>query len=301
VLAAMVESAEYVTNEDGINEYTFLIKMQPTHATGTYVVRIGNNVAKTEKDFEFVNAYDIVDYYNALDKAVAEAETEDDVEIFDVLTGENSKCTYDLTEYKALSEDVRLLVDAEIEKLDLAATMENVADVETAFRTKLNEVLPWAVLADSETDCETWHLYEVIALLIGVLDGAYVDAVSEEVVEAYYKEAIDATIDANVIAEVYDEATLLAVVNELDYISVKEAIAYYEEKGILDIDEADYSEVVDKKLANNLAKEIRNRKDEATDIGALEDLIDEIAADLLEDAEESSSSSSSGGSGGGGG
>ena len=301
VLTAMAESTEYVTNEDGMNEYTFLIKMQPTHATGTYVVRVGNNVAKTEKEFEFVNAYDIVDYYNALDKAVAEAETEDDIEIFDVLTGENSKCTYDLTEYKALSEDIRLLVDAEIEKLDLAATMENVADVETAFGTKLNEVLPWAVLADSETDCETWHLYEVIALLIGVLDGAYADEVSEETVEAYYKEAIEPTIDAKVIAEVYDEANLLAVVEELDYVSVKEAIAYYNEKGILDIDDADYNEVVDKKLANSLTKEIKDRKDEATDIGALEDLIDEITADLLEEAEESGSSSSGGSTGGGGG
>jgi len=301
VLAAMVESAEYVTNEDGINEYTFLIKMQPTHATGTYVVRIGNNVAKTEKDFEFVNAYDIVDFYNALNKAVAVTVEDEDVEIFGLLTGEDSKCTYDLTAYEALSEDVRLLVDAEIEDLDLATTMENVSNVESTFRALMDEVMPLAVLADSETDCETWHAYEAEALELEMLDGAYVDAVSEEVVEAYYKEAIDATIDANVIAEVYDEATLLAVVNELDYISVKEAIAYYEEKGILDIDEADYSEVVDKKLANNLAKEIRNRKDEATDIGALEDLIDEITADLLEDAEESSSSSSSGGSGGGGG
>ena len=296
VLTAMAESAEYTTLLDGSNEYSFLIKMQPTHATGTYVVRVGNNVAVTEKEFIFINAYDIVDFYNALNEATAENN-----EIFELLTGENSKCTYDLTAYAALSEDIRLLVDAEIEKLDLATTMDNVEEKEAAFKGLMDEVMPLAVLADPETDCETWHTYEKVAIENELLDDEYAEAVSPEIVEEFFKESIDTTIDAEEIANTYDGATLLAVVDELDYISVKKAIAYYTEKGALSIDEADYDDVVDKNLANDLAKEVKNRKNEATDIAALETLIDDITSDLLAnlDEEEEEKRPTSGGGGGG--
>ncbi len=299
VLAAMTESAEYVTLEEGSNEYTFTIRMQPTHATGTYVVRVGNNVAVTEEEFTFVNAYDVVDFYNALNDATAE-----DDEIYNLLTGEDSKTTYDVTVYKALTEEVRLLVDAEIEKLNLATTMDNVEEKEAEFKNLMDVVMPAAVMSDSKTDSETWNAYVDASLKAGKLDDAYANVVSAEKVEEFYRNSIIATIDMDEIAKIYDGAALLAVIDELDYITVREAIAYYLEKDVLDIDVADYDAVVDANLANDLAKEVRNRKAEATDIAAVENLIDDITLDLLnnldDEEEEEVKRPTSGGGGGGG-
>ena len=58
VLGGMYETREYTLTDDGKYQYQFQFKMQPTHATGTYWVHVGNGVENASKDFLFINVYD---------------------------------------------------------------------------------------------------------------------------------------------------------------------------------------------------------------------------------------------------
>ena len=82
----------------------------------------------------------------------------------------------------------------------------------------------------------------------------------------------------------FDKACMLAVEEELDYISLKDAFDYYLEKDIISINESNYKEIFDKKLENDLFKSLKNK--ESKSISALEKDADDIMKDLLDGYEE---------------
>ena len=144
VLGGMDQTHEYTLTDDGKYQYQFHFKMQPTHETGTYWVHVGGGVENIVKEFLFINVFDKIDFYNKLDQAVKENDG-----IYNLITGEDSKLTYDLTEYKALSQEVRLLVDEKIEAIDLAATEANIEEIETRFTQEMDAEMLLAKIADA--------------------------------------------------------------------------------------------------------------------------------------------------------
>ncbi len=290
VLAAMTESTEYVVNEDGKKEYTFQVPMQSTHATGTYTARVGNNVAKTEKDFTFTNAYDLVNYYEDFLGAGAEG-------IYDVLTGENSEATYDLTVYENLSEDVRQLVDAELADIESYVmydeegneipfpeeiTPDTIATVEAFFRAVMDETVPVAVLSDKKTDTTIWQNAVNAEIEDENLDGKFAKDVSAAGVKNQYNNVIEPTLNMEDVAKAYDEATLLTVVQETGYQKIQEAFTYYSspEKNVVTFGE-NYQMALASGLATDLYKSIQANKASATSIENLVNLAESCAIQLL--------------------
>ena len=100
-----VDEAICAQGKDGTFSYIFHFKMPAAAITGTYAVKLGNSVAPVLKEFSFVNVQDKINFYNTLDSAPVHA-AEGETTICGLLYDENCKTTYDLTVYRALSEDV---------------------------------------------------------------------------------------------------------------------------------------------------------------------------------------------------
>ncbi len=285
VLGGMYQTDKFTLTDDGKYQYQFHFKMQPTHTTGTYWVHVGNGVENISKDFMFVNAYDKVTFYNSLNAAAKENDG-----IYKLLTGENSKLTYDLTEYKALSEAVRLLVDEKIEALDLSATIDTVEEVEARFTAEMDGFVLLAKLADA--NAENWDAAVKAAIEKKLLDGTYYEKVSSAVAMSYFKSERKLSLDGEALNTAFDKGTLLAVEEELDYITLKNAFGYYLDKGIISINESDYKEVFQKKLEDSMFKKLKDAKSKS--IEALENDANKIMKDLLDEYDDDNSSSGGG-------
>ncbi len=290
VLGGMDQTHEYTLTDDGKYQYQFHFKMQPTHETGTYWVHVGGGVENIIKEFLFINVFDKIDFYNKLDQAVKENDG-----IYNLITGEDSKLTYDLTEYKALSKEVRLLVDEKIEAIDLAATEANIEEIETRFTQEMDTEMLLAKIADA--NAVNWDATVKTAIEKKLLDGTYYDKLTSAVVMTYFKSEGKPTLEQEELSLAFDKACMLAVEEELDYISLKDAFDYYLEKDIISINESNYKEIFDKKLENDLFKSLKNK--ESKSISALEKDADDIMKDLLDGYEEDDGNTGGGGSGGG--
>lgn len=290
VLGGMDQTHEYTLTDDGKYQYQFHFKMQPTHETGTYWVHVGGGVETIVKEFLFINVFDKIDFYNKLDQAVKENDG-----IYNLITGEDSKLTYDLTEYKALSQEVRLLVDEKIEAIDLAATEANIEEIETRFTQEMDAEMLLAKIADA--NAVNWDATVKTAIEKKLLDGTYYDKLTSAVVMNYFKSEGKPTLEQEELSLAFDKACMLAVEEELDYISLKDAFDYYLEKDIISINESNYKEIFDKKLENDLFKSLKNK--ESKSISALEKDADDIMKDLLDGYEEDDGNTGGGGSSGG--
>ena len=286
VLGGMNQTDQYTLTDEGKYQYQFHFKMQPIHESGTYWVHVGGkNVVSASKSFTFINVYDKVDFYNKLNAAAKENDG-----IYGLLTGEDSKLTYDLTEYKALSNEVRILVDEKIEALDLAATAENIEEIETRFKTEMDSYMLLAKLADANEN--NWNAIVKTAVEKELFDGKYYEKVSSAVAMKYFRSEGDPSLEQEVLSDTFDKGSLLAVAEELDYISLKEAFDYYLEKGTISVSESNYKEIYEKKLENNLFKLLKEKK--STTIEELEDNADAIMKDLLDSYDEETEGSSGG-------
>ena len=290
VLGGMDQTHEYTLTDDGKYQYQFHFKMQPTHESGTYWVHVGGGVETIVKEFLFINVFDKIDFYNKLDQAVKENDG-----IYNLITGEDSKLTYDLTEYKALSKEVRLLVDEKIEAIDLAATEANIEEIETRFTQEMDTEMLLAKIADA--NAVNWDATVKTAIEKKLLDGTYYDKLTSAVVMNYFKSEGKPTLEQEELSLAFDKACMLAVEEELDYISLKDAFDYYLEKDIISTNESNYKEIFDKKLENDLFKSLKNK--ESKSISALEKDADDIMKDLLDGYEEDDGNTGGGGSSGG--
>ena len=165
VYAADQKKAEQT--EDGY-VYTFRFRMPQTAKSGEYLFSVGGALAFSQT-FSYYNIMEKVDFYNVLN--VAPVTSEDGETIYDLLSGEDCKVSYDFSLYCELVESVRVLVDAEVDALDLSATQDNVAEKEALLKQTLDELIPLAVLlnVNEKTDKKTLDELVKIGSSAGVL------------------------------------------------------------------------------------------------------------------------------------
>lgn len=300
-MPGMDETSEFTTTEDGKYQYQFHFKMQPSDDSGTYFVHVGGeDVVQTKKEFTFINVNDKVDFYNALNEA-----TQENDGIYNILAGEESNTAYDLTEYKKLTSEVRSLVDEKIEGLDLAATMENVEEVETRFMTEMNVYMLLAKIVDVPDEINdemesSWDAAVKEAIEQEIVDGEYYsETLTKSIVMEYFKSESELTLDEEEISDAMDRAILLSVADELDYASLQSAFEYYLEKGVVNVNESNFNEIYDNNLDDDLFKELKDM-DNNTSVTKLQENADEIMQDLLDDLEYNDNPGGGGGSTGGG-
>lgn len=285
----MSQSDEY-TASDGKHIYTFQFVMPPMLETGDYVITVGNNVAETEKPFTFFSINEVVAFYNRLNAAASSGN-----EIYSLLTGEDFVLYYDLTGYRALTDKIRKTVDSEIEAWDLAATSENVTEIDQRFTEQMNRTMAFAQFVDANTELEEWDKAAKTAIENGDIDGKYYGKVQAATVHQYVQNEKVSGIKAEEISICFDGANLLAVADELDFATLNEAFDYYLAKNILDINKSDYEKVKKEKLTDSLFKELK--KTDSKTVEELEANADDIMQELLADPEEGGGSGgSSGGS-----
>ncbi len=255
--------------------YTFRFKLPENAASGAYILTVGGAYGFTQ-EFTYYNVMEKVYFYNALDVAPVFATAEEQT-IYELLTGEDCKASYDLTLYKSLAESVRLLVDAEIEKLNLASNQETVTAAEQLFTETLNKLLPLAVLLNVDTTTSEKTLDDLVKMGkdAGVLDDTGYAALPHTYVLKYLVQEIPDALEQTAIANAFSRAILLATVEVMDASSASEIFDYYLEKEIVSVNETNYDSV-NKESLFAAVKELGN-----PDIATLEQNVDAQALNML--------------------
>lgn len=278
--------------------YTFAFLFPQTADSGTYLLSVGGAYGFTQ-EFSYYNIMEKVEFYNALNQAPVTSE--DKTTISEMLSGEDCKVGYDFKLYKSLMEEVRVLVDAAVDELDLSATKETVAEKEILLTELLDSVIPLAVLMNvsDKTEKETLDSLVEMGKKAGVLDDKGYSDLPYEYVLTYLIQEIPDTLDEKEVSEAFSRAVLLATVEALDAYSICEIFDYYLEKGIVSVNEDDY-EAIQKDDAEEALFESVKKKDNG-DIDTLEKHINKLMEDMLEEDEPSGSGTSGGGASSGGG
>ena len=149
---------------NGIYTYTFKFVMQEGTPTDKYAIRVGNNVPKTSKIFNYVDIDDKVAFYNDLDDVEAGA-------IKAYFDNNSSVVPVDVTVYNkplsegGISDEARLLVNKRIAALPLDTGVEitdnietkasAVSAIDTLFAENFNDAMELTTLVD-ETD-DAWN------------------------------------------------------------------------------------------------------------------------------------------------
>ncbi len=261
---------------DAKYEYTFSFTMYQDDQTGKYRIYFGGGLNGT-KDFDFISPMDKVNFYNDLNDDAA-------TEIYDKLTGVNSKTSYDLTSYKALpaaEPDIRGLVDTEIAAWDLSATLGTISEVETTFATKMDEVIVRAEFAVA--DPATFN--DKVAAAGANIDTTYYGAtdapsVSPDVVAGYMDSASLTDLTYASLGVAFDKAVLLAVAEEMDYLTLNDAYLYFRDKDIVSLDADKLATLESNSLVSSLFSELKLGT--YATVGELEEEADDIADRLID-------------------
>ncbi len=270
-------------NSDGT--YSFRFTMPQDAPTGTYTLTLGGGIAPVVRDFSYTNPYDMMDFLNVLDDAPAYA-------IYDLLISDAHLLPYDFSAYFDLPDPIRLQVDNEIANWNLYTDLKTLSATIEFFQTAMDEVMTRAIVINENTDFDTW--YNALNQIPGV-DTKYFEDLEQEIRFYYHKSPYGNDIQADAIAIAIDEAQLLAVTDMYDYITVRDAYFYFEEKGIVRIDRLDSCTTTE---INKLFKELKSQMDDICTIADYEALAYEILAEM--EAENNTSSGGGGGSIGGG-
>lgn len=267
--------------EDGKYHYTFLFIMHSDVQTGTYRVFFGDGI-QTTKDYIYNRVLDIVDFYNDLDTSSAAG-------IYSQLEQGETKgfLTYDLTKYKNLDENVRDLVDQEIEGWDLSVPDVNFEEALTTkkenFKTQMDEVMLRANIANADTA----SFDEPGAAAI--LDKEFYNADISATVASFMHPETITSIEDVVIKQRFSEAVLLSVAKESDYLTLYDATEYFIDNSILDLDGTKLATLVDHNLHIGLFQELVKKDTYTFDtIESYEDVAGPLMDSLLEQIELSS-------------
>ena len=297
------EDNECDPQEDGTFLYFFHFKMPAASATGTYIVKIDNAVAPIQKEFPFVNVQDKIGFYNALNAAPAKGTGEKT--ICDLLYDKDCKTTYDLTIYRALSDEVRILVDEKIEALDLTVhDIDGLEAAELRFTALMDESIALAKIADITEAAADDVIREAIDknLLDGTFyilkneDGTDLVPLKNQTIIGYMHSEMPVSLELAELSLGFDRAVLLSYAQEMDYASFGKAFRYYLEKGTFSVNKDNFKTISDKDLDNNFFKALK--KENNTSTAALKKNADDLMEDLLSGS--SGSGSGSGGSSGSG-
>lgn len=251
-------------------KYEFSFRMRADVPTATYKITVGNNVAKTEKPFPYVRLGDKIDFYDKLDTKTAG-------EIKQYFADNPSTVPVDLTRYNALSpnhEGVLALINAEIEKLDLATgieitdtdeeKVEKVSAVDQLFVTEFAKMMD--VVEIAAVEASGWEA--LMSKYLGTkFDGYFYDAKNldtsalstDDVYDNFMIEAAavaDFTVEAYIMA--FDKATLTEIAQTRSWGILKEAFLYYEGKKSITPDMTNISPLVNSEQDADFWKDLKN-------------------------------------------
>lgn len=274
------DAEEEQTGDKTTYKYEFVFEMHNTVQRGTYRIFFGDGI-KTTKDYEYIRVQDIVDFYNRLDTANVDNNV-DNIKT-ELLEGESSGyLTYDLTSYETLDENVRKLVDKEIERWNLATSISALKTTQANFTTWMNEVMSRAGIASPDSDSSIFDAVAKAAIAAeNFLDGSFYNELTPATVASFMHPETITSISHAVLRTRFSEAVLLAVAKESDYLTLYDATDYFIDNSILSLDGTKLKKLEDNNLHINLFKELVKDTYTFDTIQAYEDVARPLMNSLL--------------------
>lgn len=258
----MGETSNKVSVENGY-KYTFdTFTLRPTCPTGNYRFKVGGaGIGYTQVTRPYTSMTDLIAALRIIDGVTVDTDMTTQLidNGYDVKTGLSTTEYANFNTYWKNKVNAAIINDADFDTTGLAndafaAFSQEREDLEKAF----NKAVELAILCGAGTNAE---FASVIANNIddnagndysSVQDDSYLDELTDlSFVAARMREAnydainlYDATI-AN-IYPIFDGAVLTAVLNQLDWGIVEEAVAYYEADGLFTLDKTTFNKIVNK-------------------------------------------------------
>lgn len=263
-------------------KYVFEFKMASDMASGDYVIRIGENGTITEKTVYYPSYAEIVEMLTFCDSEGFSAET--------LLSKYKKVLGVETEAFDLLTSAYKERVTEEIKKLTISVADDEA--IKTNRKAVLDTLNKWVNYGTLLLTKDKPTLDEAIET-VGTLDTKYYASVSDvsaisDAVSASKPDIL--TMSESEIAELFDGAVLVCTILQNDWATGKEALIYFDEKGLfgdeIEVKHLDAAAAVYKALKD---EEILDYK-----------LIPETLAEIYDDYTDSKSSGGSGGGGGGG-
>lgn len=256
-------------------------------ATGEYILRLSGNDGKiVSKKYPFVNALDSVKFLNGLNAA-------EDVNSF--LTANKDISPVELTSYLKLPESVYSLVDNELKTVDFAVKedLSNLTEKVQLFKERFGNLMLSAEILSAGSG-EEWTAAVENAKSVLELSVLYYDKLSDKKAGFGYFETPKSLLKDD-IGKAFDKAVVVTALKQLDYGSITDLLKFFEDKGTITLDKADFDNLSDKKKLT-----VCQRLKDDNNIISVNTLQTEfkIISGQVAAEKDSSGSGSSGGSGG---
>ena len=282
--------AEEVTDASGKAGYKYVFdsfNLPSDAATGEYILRLSGNDGKiVSKPYLFVNAFDSVKFLNGLNAA-------EDVNSF--LTANKDISPVELTPYLKLPESVYSLVDNELKTVDFAVKedLSNLTEKLQLFKERFGNLMLSAEILSAGSG-EEWTAAVENAKSVLELSVLYYDKLSDKKAGFGYFETPKSLLKDD-IGKAFDKAVVVTALKQLDYGSITDLLKFFEDRGTITLDKADFDNLSDKKKLT-----VCQRLKEDNNIISVNTLQTEfkIISSQVAAEKDSSGSGSSGGSGG---
>lgn len=309
-LVDMDQSNVYTTNAQGESIYAFTLSVQPKAYTPLWgsatsldlVVKVGGNVAEATREFTFYDPTDLVAFYNMLDGAPKE-------DIYGLFTNDTTDgyyldyiLSYDLTDYLALDDRARSLVEAEIAGWNLATDIAGLSATETLFNGNMDAVIQRATCIDSNVGFDGWKAVVDQAVMDTILDTkVYFNSVTPEAVYDFMVLADVPNLSSDaVIQTTFDGAVLLAAAVELDAVTLNTIFDFYKGEGSVTVDSTKYTTVCNAGKAEDLFRALKAKPSAGkpnNTISQMEENMDDILDEIIEGLSEPAPGPGGGGGG----
>lgn len=280
--------AEEVKDASGKAGYKYVFdsfNLPSDAATGEYILRLSGNDGKiVSKKYPFVNAFDSVKFLNGLNAA-------EDVNSF--LTANKDISPVELTPYLKLPESVYSLVDNELKTVDFAVKedLSNLTEKLQLFKERFGNLMLSAEILSAGSG-EEWTAAVENAKSVLELSVLYYDKLSDKKAGFGYFETPKSLLKDD-IGKAFDKAVVVTALKQLDYGSITDLLKFFEDRGTITLDKADFDNLSDKKKLT-----VCQRLKEDNNIISVNTLQTEFKIISSQVAAEKDSSGSSGGSGG---
>lgn len=282
--------AEEVKDASGKAGYKYVFdsfNLPSDAATGEYILRLSGNDGKiVSKPYPFVNALDSVKFLNGLNAA-------EDVNSF--LTANKDISPVELTPYLKLPESVYSLVDNELKTVDFTVKedLSNLTEKLQLFKERFGNLMLSAEILSAGSG-EEWTAAVENAKSVLELSVLYYDKLSDKKAGFGYFETPKSLLKDD-IGKAFDKAVVVTALKQLDYGSITDLLKFFEDRGTITLDKADFDNLSDKKKLT-----VCQRLKEDNNIISVNTLQTEfkIISSQVAAEKDSSGSGSSGGSGG---
>lgn len=209
--------------------YTFDSFSFPMDAeSGNYILRIGENEKISEVEIKYTAYGEALQALKTISEDMSTVSAQ--ISAYPELFGTTA------SEYAFLSDDWRKRLENDIAQIEIkyadeaeaTETLETISDA-------VKKIANWAMLTDSTDENKIQNAIKSVS----GLDTTYLDKINSlsGMHTAFAAQAIDTlNIDEKGISSAFDGAILVTVINECDWGTGKEALNYYVNKGLVNID-----------------------------------------------------------------